>query len=138
MFADFRKILKKQYRSMIRLLFLERKSCTEIKQRLDAVNRCPETATTKSNVINVHDFLLADRRLKLRELVKEVVLLKYWSYESYRRDVCLSLRIARKKTNCRNSELHLSNLLRGRQKLSCRHERGWLFFWDLQRVIYND
>ena len=35
--ADFRKMEKKQYRSVIRFLFLEGKSRSKIKERLDAV-----------------------------------------------------------------------------------------------------
>jgi len=35
--ADFLKIEKEQYRSVTRFLFLERKSRSEIKERLDAV-----------------------------------------------------------------------------------------------------
>ena len=36
MFADFTKMEKQRYRSMIRFLFLEGKSRSEIKERLDA------------------------------------------------------------------------------------------------------
>jgi len=37
MFADFTKMEKEQYRSVIRFLFLEGKSRSGIKERLDAV-----------------------------------------------------------------------------------------------------
>jgi len=92
-FADFRKLDKEQYRSVIRFLFLEGKSRSEIKERLDAVygdsfpsmatvknwfnefqsgrtsvfdEPCPgapKTATTEDNVTKIHDLVLADRRL---------------------------------------------------------------------------
>ena len=47
--ADFRKIVKEQYRSVIRFLFLERKSRSEIKERSNAVygDSSPPMATVK-------------------------------------------------------------------------------------------
>ena len=49
MFADFRKMEKEQYRSMILFLFLEGKS-REIKERLDAVygDSSPSMANVKT------------------------------------------------------------------------------------------
>jgi len=88
---------KEQYRSVIRFLFLEGKSRSEIKERLDAVYGdsspsmatvknwfnefqrghtsvfdephpgAPKTATTEDNVTKIHDLVLADRRLKIRD-----------------------------------------------------------------------
>ena len=85
--ADFRKMEKEQYRSVIRFLFLEGKSRSEIKERLDAVygdsspsmatvknwfnefqrgrtSVCdeprpgaPKTATTEDNVTKIHDLV---------------------------------------------------------------------------------
>jgi len=48
--ADFLKIEKEQYRSVTRFLFLERKSRSEIKERLDAVygDSSPSMATVKN------------------------------------------------------------------------------------------
>jgi len=93
---------KEQYRSVIRFLFLEGKLRSEIKERLDAVygdsttsmatvqncfnefQRCrtsvfdeprpgaPKTATTEDNVTKIHDLVLADRRLKIREIAETV------------------------------------------------------------------
>lgn len=93
---------KEQYRSVIRFLFLEGKSRSEIKERLDAVYGdsspsmatvknwfnefqrgrtsvfddprpgAPKTATTDDNVTKVHDLVLADRRLKVREIAETV------------------------------------------------------------------
>ncbi|XP_058791405.1 uncharacterized protein LOC131664372 [Phymastichus coffea] len=89
---------KKQYRSVIRFLFLEGKSRSEIKERLDAVDadpspsmattknwynefQCgrtsildnprpgaPKTATTEKKVTKVNDIALSDRRLKVLEI----------------------------------------------------------------------
>jgi len=100
--ADFRKIEKEQYRSVIRFLFLEGKSRCENKERLDAVygdssasmatvKNCfnefkrgrtsvfdeprpgaPKTATTEDNKTKIHDLVLADRRLKIREIAETV------------------------------------------------------------------
>jgi len=100
--ADFRKLEKEHYRSVIRFLFLEGKSRSEIKERLDAVyGDCspsmatvknwfnefqrgrtsvfdeprpgaPKTATTEDNVTKIHDLVLADRRLKRREIAETV------------------------------------------------------------------
>ena len=100
--ADLKKLEKEQYRSVIRFLFLEGKSRSEIKERLDAVygdsspsmataknwfNKfqrgrpsvfeeprpgAPKTATTEDNVTKIHDFVLADRRLKVREIAETV------------------------------------------------------------------
>lgn len=91
---------KEQYRSVIRFLFLEGKSRSEIKNRLDTVYGdsspsmatvknwfnefqrgrtsvfdeprpgAPKTATTDENVKKVLDLVLADRRLKVRELAE--------------------------------------------------------------------
>jgi len=49
-FADFRKLDKEQYRSVIRFLFLEGKSRSEVKERLDAVygDLFPSIATVKN------------------------------------------------------------------------------------------
>ena len=87
---------------MIRFLFLEGKSRSEIKERLDAVygDSSPsmatvknwfnefqrgrtsffdeprpgalKTATTEDNVTKIHDLVLADRRLKVREIAETV------------------------------------------------------------------
>ena len=87
---------------MIRFLFLEGKLRSEIKVRLDAVygdsapsmatvknwynefqngsttvfdesrSGAPQTATTEENVTKIHDLVLADRRLKVRELAETV------------------------------------------------------------------
>jgi len=48
--ADFRKMEKEQYRSVIRFLFLEGKSRSEIKERFDAVygDFSPSMATVKN------------------------------------------------------------------------------------------
>jgi len=91
---------KKQYRSVIRFLFLEGKSRSEIKERLDAVYSspsmgtvknwfnefqrgrtsafdeprpgAPKRATTEDNVTKIHDLVLADRRLKIRKIAETV------------------------------------------------------------------
>ncbi|XP_055615357.1 uncharacterized protein LOC129761649 [Toxorhynchites rutilus septentrionalis] len=93
---------KEQYRSVIRSLFLDEKSRSEIKERLDAVYgdsspsmatvknwfnefqrgrtsvfdeprpSAPKTATTECNVTKFHDLILADRRLKVREIAETV------------------------------------------------------------------
>jgi len=93
---------KEQYRSVIRFLFLEGKSRSEIKERLDAVYGdsspsmatvknwfnefqrgrtsvfdeprpgAPKMATTEDNVTKIHDLVLADRRLKVREIAETV------------------------------------------------------------------
>ena len=49
-YADFRKMEKEQYRSVIWFLFLEEKSRSEIKERLDAVygDSYPSIATIKN------------------------------------------------------------------------------------------
>lgn len=102
MSTDFRKMEKEQYRSVIRFLFLEGKSRSEIKERLDAVygdsspsmatvknwfnefqrgrtsvfdeprSGAPKMATTEDNVTKIHDLVLADRRLKVREIAETV------------------------------------------------------------------
>lgn len=89
---------KEQYRSVIRFLFLEGKTRSEIKERLDAVYGdsspsmatvknwfnefqrgrtsvfddprpgAPKTATTEENVKKINNLVLADRRLKVREI----------------------------------------------------------------------
>jgi len=93
---------KEQYRSVIQFLFLEGKSRSEIKERLDAAYGdpspsmttvknwfddfqrgrtsvfdeprpgAPKTATTEDNVTKIHDLVLADRRLKIREIAETV------------------------------------------------------------------
>jgi len=93
---------KEQYRSVTRFLFLEGKSRSEIKERLDAVYGdsspsmvtvknwfneflrgrrsvfdeprpgAPKTATTEDNVTKIHDLVLADRRLRIREIAETV------------------------------------------------------------------
>jgi len=93
---------KEQYRSVIRFLFLEGKSRSEIKERLDAVYGdsspsmatvknwfnefqrgrtsvfdeprpgAPKTATTEDNVTKILDLVLADPRLKVREIAETV------------------------------------------------------------------
>lgn len=93
---------KEQYRSVIRFLVLEGKTRSEIKDRLDAVygdsspsmatvknwfnefvrgrtsvfdeprSGAPKTAATDENVKKIHDLVLADRRLKVREIAKTV------------------------------------------------------------------
>ena len=100
--AELSKMQKEQYLSVIRFLFLEGKSRSEIKERLDAVygdsspsmvtvkSRFNEfqrdrtsvsdeprpgatkTATTEDNVTKIHDLVLADRRLKVREIAETV------------------------------------------------------------------
>ena len=102
MSEDFTKLEKQQYRSVIRFLFLEGKSRSEIKERLDAVYGdfspsmetvknwinefqrgrtsaldephpgAPKTATTENNVNKIHDFVLEDRRLTVREIAETV------------------------------------------------------------------
>lgn len=97
---------KEQYRSVIRFLFLEGKSRSEIKERLDAVYGdssrsmatvknwfnefqrgrtsvfdeprpgAPKTATTENNVTKIHDLVLADRRLKVCEIAETVAISK--------------------------------------------------------------
>ena len=87
---------------MIRFLFLEGKSRSEIKERLDAVygDSSPsmatvknwfnefqrgrtsvfdeprpgasKTATTEENVTKIHDLIFADRRLKVREVAEMI------------------------------------------------------------------
>ena len=113
---------KEQYRSVIRFLILEEKSRSEIKERLDAVygdyspsmatvkNRFNEfqrgrtshigfwwatkSATTEDDVNKIHDLVLADRRLKLREVaetsLRHLKRLRgsYSAWESRRRDGC--------------------------------------------------
>ena len=104
--VDFRKMVKEQYRSVIRFLFLEGKSRSEIKKRLDAVYGnsfpsmatvknwfnefqhgrmlvfdeprpgAPETATTENKVTKIHDLVLADCRLKVREIAETAGILK--------------------------------------------------------------
>lgn len=98
----FTKMEKEQYRSVIRFLFLEGKTRIEIKERLDAVYGdsspsmatvknwfnefargrtsvfdeprpgAPKTAATEENIKKIHDLVLADRRLKVRELAETV------------------------------------------------------------------
>jgi len=92
---------KEQYRSVIRFLFLEGKSRSEIKERFDAVygDSSPSMATVKNlfnefqrgrssvfdeprpgapktaaedNVTKIYDLGLADRRLKISEKAKTV------------------------------------------------------------------
>ena len=88
--------------SVIRFLFLEGKSRSEIKGRLDALYGdsspsmatvrslfnefqrgrtsifdgsrpgAPKTATTKDNVKKIHDLVLTDRRLRVYEIVETV------------------------------------------------------------------
>jgi len=100
--ADFRKMENEHYRSVTQFLFLEGKSRSEIKERLDAVygdsspsmatvknsfnefqrGRTsvfdeprpggPKTATTEDNVTQIHDLVLADRRLRIREIAETV------------------------------------------------------------------
>lgn len=102
MSTDFTKMENEQYRSVIRFLFLEGKSRSEIKERLDAVYGdaspsmatvnnwfsvfqrgrtsvfdkphpgAPKTATTEDNVVKIHDLVLADRRLKVRKIAETV------------------------------------------------------------------
>jgi len=87
---------------VIRFLFLEGNSRSEIKERLDAVygdssasmatvknwfnefqrgrrsvfdeprSGAPKTATTEDNVTKIHDLVLADRRLRIREIAETV------------------------------------------------------------------
>jgi transposase len=100
--AYFIKIKKEQYRSVIRFLFLEGKSRSEIKERLDAeygasspsmatvknwLNEfqrgrtsvfdeprpgASKIATTEDNVIKINDFVLADRQSKVSEIAETV------------------------------------------------------------------
>ena len=106
MSADFTKIEKEQYRSVIRVLFLKGKSRSEIKERLDAMysdsslsmatvkyrfNECqrgrtsvfyephpgaPKTPTTKDNVKKIYDLVLTNRRLKMRKIAETVDITK--------------------------------------------------------------
>jgi len=48
--ADFRKMEKEQYRSVIRLLFLEGKSRSEFKEHLDTV--CGESSPSMATIKN--------------------------------------------------------------------------------------
>jgi len=105
--ADFRKMEKEQYWSVILFLLLEGKSHSEIKERLDAVYGdsfplmatvknwfnelkrgrtsgfddprpgAPKTATTEDNMTKIHGLVLADRRLKIREIAETVGISKY-------------------------------------------------------------
>jgi len=98
----FQKNGKEQYRSVIRFSFLEGKSLSGIKEHLDAVYGdfspsmatvknwfneyqrgrtsvfdeprpgAPKTATTEDKVTKIHDLVLADRRLKVRELAETI------------------------------------------------------------------
>jgi len=96
---------KEQFRSVIRFLFLEGKSRSEIKERLDAVygNYSPSVATVKNwfnefqrgrtsvfdeprpgapkttedNVTQIHDLVLADRRLMICKIAETVGMSKY-------------------------------------------------------------
>jgi len=91
---------KEQYRSVFRFFLLDGKSRSEIEERLDAVYGdsspwmatvknwfnefqrgrtsvfveprpgAPKTATTEDNVTKTHDLVLADRRLKIREIAE--------------------------------------------------------------------
>ena len=91
---------KEQHRSVIRFLFLEGKSRSDFKEILDAVygdsspsmatvknwfdefqrgrmsvfdeprSGAPKSATTEGNAKNIHDLVLADRRLKVREITE--------------------------------------------------------------------
>ncbi|XP_042317754.1 uncharacterized protein LOC121927857 [Sceloporus undulatus] len=102
MLVSFTKMEKEQYRSVIRFLFLEGKTRSEIKERLDDVygdsspsmvtiknwfnefvhgrtsvfdEPCPgasKTATTEENVKQIHDLVLADHRLKVCEIAETV------------------------------------------------------------------
>ncbi|XP_045500072.1 histone-lysine N-methyltransferase SETMAR-like [Colias croceus] len=93
---------KEQYRSVIRFLFLDGKERIEIKGRLDAMYGdsfpsiatvknwfnefasgrtsvfdeprpgAPKTAATEENIKKIHDLVLTDRRLKVRELAETV------------------------------------------------------------------
>ena len=95
MSVDFRKMEKEQYRSVIRFLFLEGKSRSEIKERLDAVYGdsspsmatvknlfnefqrartsvfdeprpgAPKTATTEDNVTKIHDLVSQNDHMAL-------------------------------------------------------------------------
>ena len=97
---------KEQYWSVIRFLFFEGKSRSEIKERLDAANSdsspsmatvknwfnefqrgrtsffdesrpgAPKTATKEDNVPKIHDLVLADRRLKVREIIS---CMEFWT-----------------------------------------------------------
>ena len=100
MSADFRKMEKEQYCSVIRFLFLKGKSCSKIKERLNAVygDSSPLMATVKNwfnefqrsrmsvfdkpclgapkmtsmedNVTKIHNLILTDHRLKVREIAE--------------------------------------------------------------------
>ena len=104
--ADFRKMEKEKYRSVIRFLFLEGKSRSEIEERLDAVYGesspsmatiknwfnefqrgrtsvfdetragAPKTVTTENNVTKIHALILTDCRLKVREIAATVSISK--------------------------------------------------------------
>lgn len=86
--ANFRKMEKEQYRSVIRFLFLEGKSRSEIKERLDAVygDASPSMATVKNwfnefqrgrtSVFDEHAPVPRKRLLRRRTLQKSMTL--YW------------------------------------------------------------
>ena len=103
MSADFREMEKVQYWSVIWFLFLEGKSRSEIKERLDAVycdssplmvtiknwfnefqwgrmsvfdEPCPgapKMATMKDNMTKIHNLVLTDRQLKVYEIAETMV-----------------------------------------------------------------
>ena len=77
--ADFRKMEKEQYRLVIPFLFLERKLCREIKERLDAVygDSYPLMATTSkigltSFNIAVHRFLMSHGQVPQKWLPRRI------------------------------------------------------------------
>ncbi|XP_070138801.1 protein GVQW3-like, partial [Drosophila bipectinata] len=104
--VNFKEMEKEQYRSVIRFLFLEGKSRSEIKERLDAVNGdssplmatvknwfnefqhgrisvfdesrpgAPKTARMEENIKKIHALVLGDRRFKVREVADTVGLSK--------------------------------------------------------------
>ena len=107
MSADFTKMENEEYRSVIRFLFLEGKSRSEIKERLDAVYGdsspsmatvknwfkefqrgrtsifdkphpgVPKSAITDDNVKKIHDLVLVNHRLKVREIAETIGIAKH-------------------------------------------------------------
>jgi len=64
---------KEPYRSVIRFWFLEGKSRSGRMSVFDEPSPgAPKTATTDDSVTKIHDLVLADRRLKIREIGETV------------------------------------------------------------------
>jgi len=123
---------KEQYWSVILFLLLEGKSHSEIKERLDAVYGdsfplmatvknwfnelkrgrtsgfddprpgAPKTATTEDNMTKIHGLVLADRRLKIREIAETVGIS---NFKVFKNELLLSalFAVSRKVWNISNS-----------------------------------